>query len=425
MSVETLLNIAWVVLLSLLGLALPLGIGIMVPGSAGSGESWARGRLLLAGLLAVLLSLAGGFSLQYGAVHVLQLGERPLLSWQWSPFGPGSGLLAWAGPGVGVEAGRLALFLLQALGATTVVVLALAPLSSRLPGPGWVAMAVFIAAGFYPLLGHWVWGGGWLSAVGETAYLGHGYADWGGAGVHYALGGLLALAGLWASGTRRETPLEESGPPLGGSFLALLGITALQLAAAREVVPQLGLVAVNTWVSAAAAGLVATVYMAFTTTRFRPAMLARGLLGGAVASAGLGPLAPPMTLLLVGAVAGLLVCLGSYLVGRVWRLEDPAGIVPTFGLSGLWGLLALGLFASGAFGQGLNGIGAGRYLGVAGQGVAGIALLAPEMVPDYTQLAAQGLGCLVILLWALGPGWLLFRLASLEPRKEESAGGRE
>ena len=167
----------------------------------------------------------------------------------------------------------------------------------------------------------------------------------------------------------------------------------------------------NTWASAAAAGLVATLYMAFTTARFQPGMLARGLLAGAVASAALAPMAAPHSLLIVGAVAGLIACLGSYLVQRAWRLDDPAGIVPSFGFAGLWGLLAVGLLSDGRFGQGLNGVGLERYLGVAGQGVTGILPLVEGVVPDFGQFTAQALGLGVIFVWALGPGWLLFRLA--------------
>lgn len=445
MSTDALLNVVWVVVLSLLGLALPVGVGMM----AGRGERGeGAGRLLLAGLLTLLVSWACGFSLQYGAVHVPQLGEAPRPAWQWSPFGEGSGLLAWGGPGLPAEVGRSALFLLQAVGATTVVVLALASLGRSLPGPTLAGMAVLIGGVFYPLLGHWAWGGGWLAATGRTAYMGHGYVDYGGAGVHYALGGLLALAGLLAVRERNfpEETAEFSLPSLrlrprrqldgevrqmatemlrqagrtpdpaglgtylGGSLLALLGLTALNLAAAREVVPRLALVGANTWLGAVAGGLSAGVYMAFTTGRFHPIMLARGLLAGAVAGAGLAPFASPMALLVVGIGAGLIVCLGSYLLTQVWHLPDEAGIAPVFGFAGLWGVLAVGLFADGTFGQGLNGVGAGLYLGVAGQGVSGVFFLSPGMQPDFGQLTAQLLGLVVIVGWALGPGWFFFRL---------------
>lgn len=429
MPTDQLLNLAWLVLASIIGLALPIGLA---RSAARAGPQKDRpsadrpaagrqvaGRLLLAGLLAFLMALGVGFSLQYGALHLPQVGDPSHLAWQWAPLGPGSGLLAWAGPGLpgSTAPARMALFLLQALGTVTVVTLALAPLARRLPGPGLVGAAVLIGGLLYPLLGHWAWGRGWLAATGRTAYLGHGFVDPGGSGVQYALGGLLALAGLVAIRAWGTNSPQIEHPALGGTLLALLGMTVLHAASLREVTPRVALVVANTWSGAAAGGVVAAVYMAFTSTRLRPAMLARGLLAGAAASGGIAPFAPPTTLLLVGAVAGLLAVLGSYLVEQVWHLDDPGGVVASFGLGGLWGTLAVGLLADGTFGQGLHGVGGGRYLGVSGQGVSGIALLAPGIVPDYGQLTAQVLGLLVIVVWALAPGWLLFRLGSIQPER--------
>jgi Amt family ammonium transporter len=419
LSIALSLNLAWVLLMSLLGLALPAGVALLAGRSRGEKEGTLSGRLLLVGILALVVSFACGFSLQYGGIHAPSLGETPLVAWEWTPLGEGSGLLSWAGPLVPAESGRLVLFLFQALGAVTVTVLALAPVSGRMPGPGLVAAALFVGGVLYPLLGHWAWGGGWLAATGTTAYLGHGLVDWGGAGVLYGLGGMLGLAGLLATGTRGDETMLEKSPGAGAALLATLGVAALNLGAGWTLSPNLPLILANTLLSAAAAAVVAAMYMAFTTARFRVPMVGRGLLAGAAASAGLAPYAPPMTLLIIGAAAGLLACLGSFLFERIWRLDDRGGIASSFGLGGLWGLLAVGLFSDGTLGQGLNGIGKDAYLGVAGQGVSGIALLAPGLAPDTGQLIAQVLGLLVIVVLALGPGWLIFRLGSIRPSAQE------
>jgi len=419
LSIELLLNLSFVLLMSLLGLAVPAGVARLSGRALGEKDSAISGRLLLAGILTLLISFACGFSLQYGSIHAPSLGEVPRAAWEWAPLGAGSGLLSWSGPLVPADPGRLVLFCFQAVGAATVVVLALAPVCGRMPGPSFVAAALFVGGVLYPLLGHWTWGGGWLAATGTTAYLGHGLVDWGGAGVLYGLGGMVALAGLLAVGGRRDPVTMEQGPAVGAALLSTLGIAALNMGAGWSLSPHLPLILVNTLLSAAAAAVVAAVYMAFTTARFRIAMVGRGLLAGAAASAGLARFAPPPTLLLVGAVAGLLACLGSFLFERVWRLDDRGGIVSSFGLGGLWGLLAVGLVSDGTLGQGLHGIGPDNYLGVASQGVSGIALLAPGMVPDPGQLIAQVLGLLVIVVLALGPAWLILRLGSVRP------GGRE
>ncbi len=421
MAEAHLLNLIGLLWSVLLGLLLPLGVGRMAVSIHRGEEKRTAGRLLLAGLLILPLSLVAGFSLQYGAIHLPQLGEPPHTAWQWAPWGEGSGLLAWAGPGVPPTPGRMALLLLQVVGASVVVLIALAPLRC-LPTPALVGCTVVIGGLLYPLWGHWVWGGGWLAAVGRSAYLGHGVVDWGGAG-RYALGGLLALSGLLALHRRGRPPEADPQPPqspsLGGTFLTLLGIAGLNLAGAWGVGPQLPLVALNTWAGAAAGGLVALLYMAFVTARPQSGMAGRGLVAGAAASAALAPFAPPTTLLLVGAAAGLLTILATFFLQKFADLEDPTGTTLPFAIGGLWGLLAVGLFADGRFGQGWNGVGAGRYLGIAGQGVGGIALLAPGRAADYGQLTAQLLGCSLLLLLGLGLGWLLFRLSMAQPVEED------
>jgi Amt family ammonium transporter len=407
-------RIVWLACSGLLALAFPVGVGWMT--TRGKAPSDGQGGQLLAvALLALFVAGTVGFSLLYGAVHFSSLGEEPRPSWQWEPFGEGSGLVAWGG--IGTQAldtpARAALFLLEAAGTLSVVAIALAPALGKLAAPGWVAAAVAIAGWIYPLLGHWVWGGGWLAATGRTGYLGHGFVDPGGAGLHYALGGLLALAGLVATGSRHRGPARGGNPTPPAMLLTFSGMVWLQLGSTHTLSPELGTMALNTLASATAGGLAAALYMAFTTTRLRSDMLGRGLLAGTACAAGLAPLASTLTNVLAGAVAGCLACLGSYLIERVWKLEDSAGLVPAFGLGGLWGTLAVGLFADGRWGVGLNGIGATRYLGVPGQGVTGILFLAPGMSPDFGQLAAQVLGLAVIVGWGLGIGWLCFRLASI------------
>lgn len=412
-------GILWVTCTALLGLALGAGLTWMTAGRASTQETEA-GRMLAAALLGLIVAGTVGFPLLYGAVHFPALGESARASWQWEPFGEGSGLLAWSGIGLrdADSSSRAALLLLEGSGTVCVLAIALGPVLRRLNAPGWIAATVAIAGLVYPLMGHWVWGSGWLAATGRTGFLGHGTVDAGGAGVHYGLGGMLALAALLATRGKRRNPVREGNPSPGAVLLTFVGMLALQLGSLRDVSPRLAAVAGNTLAAAVAGGFIAGLYMAFTTSRLRGDMIGRGILAGTAAAAGPAPFAPLASLVLVGAVAGLLVCLGSYLVERVWKLEDSAGVVATFGLGGLWGMLATGLLADGSFGIGLNGVGSPRYLGVSGQGVTGIFLLAPGMAPDFGQFAAQILGAVVLLAWGLGFGYFLFRLVALGNTKK-------
>ena len=129
---------------------------------------------------------------------------------------------------------------------------------------------------------------------------------------------------------------------------------------------------------------------------------------------------PPWAALVTGAVAGLLLPLGVYLVERVIRLPDGTAAVPLGIVGGLLGPLAVALFADGRWGQGWNRVGLDEYHNVAGQGVTGF-LPAAGFVGDGTgQLIAQLAGIGAIGLLAFLVGWLVFLALNVpyRPRRE-------
>lgn len=129
---------------------------------------------------------------------------------------------------------------------------------------------------------------------------------------------------------------------------------------------------------------------------------------------------PPWAALVTGAVAGLLLPLGVYLVERVIRLPDGTAAVPLGIVGGLLGPLAVALFADGRWGQGWNRVGLDEYHAVAGQGVTGF-LPAAGFVGDGTgQLIAQLAGIGAIGLLAFLVGWLVFLALNVpyRPRRE-------
>jgi Amt family ammonium transporter len=103
-------------------------------------------------------------------------------------------------------------------------------------------------------------------------------------------------------------------------------------------------------------------------------------------------LIPPWAALAIGAAAGLLVPLVTFVIRYVLRIDDPTGAVPVGLLGGVLGALAPGLFADGLAGQGWNGVGIETYLGVTGQGITGF-FPAPGLAPDWPgQINAQLVG---------------------------------
>jgi Amt family ammonium transporter len=125
---------------------------------------------------------------------------------------------------------------------------------------------------------------------------------------------------------------------------------------------------------------------------------ARGTAAGWVAGLAAAPFLSPVAALVVGATAGLLMLLAGWLVESRLRLQDRGGVLTTFGLPALVGLLAVGVFADGTAGAGYNGVGLGQYLGAAGQGVTGL-LPASGLGSDWPgQFIAQAAGTAVIFL---------------------------
>ena len=103
-----------------------------------------------------------------------------------------------------------------------------------------------------------------------------------------------------------------------------------------------------------------------------------------------------LTWLIVGLVAGLLVCYGVYFFDHVLHVDDPCGAVSVHGVCGAWGVLAVGIFADGTYGDGWNGIKGG---------VKGI------IYGDGGQLVAQVAHVVLGFVWAFGLTWLIFTVA--------------
>src|SRR5207245_7907513 len=109
----------------------------------------------------------------------------------------------------------------------------------------------------------------------------------------------------------------------------------------------------------------------------------------------------PVGAFIIGAVAGVLVVWGVFFFDRV-KVDDPVGAISVHGINGMWGVIAVGLFADGSYGQGWNGVGATEYLGVAGRGVTGL------FYGDSTQLVAQLIECGVGMAWNVAMGGIAF-----------------
>jgi ammonium transporter, Amt family len=124
-------------------------------------------------------------------------------------------------------------------------------------------------------------------------------------------------------------------------------------------------------------------------------MMCNGMLAGMVAiTAPCAFVTAPMAIL-IGVVAGVLVVQSALFIERVLRIDDPVGASSVHGVCGAWGILALGLFADGRYGDGWNGV-PGTVRGL--------------LYGDPSQLAAQCIGIVAVVLWAGGMTYVAFRI---------------
>ena len=221
------------------------------------------------------------------------------------------------------------------------------------------ASTALLAGWTYPLFAHWVWGGGWLAQLGSNSGLGHGFVDAGGSSTIQVVGGLTALSIAWILRPRRGKYSDNGMPAaipghnvvlvLFGCMLAWLGWLGLNSAGAilfTGVAPgRAVLVAVNTTLASASAGLTATVVTRIRFTKPDASLAANGFIGGLVASSAGCALLHPAEMMVVGIIAGALVVFSVEWFEFTLRVDDPGGSISVHAMAGLWGLLAVGLLA--------------------------------------------------------------------------------
>lgn len=350
-----------------------------------------------------------GYALMFGGVGPLTvLGGKEILGIRFEPVRGWSlfGLKGFALSGKGVyDVGVFLFFLFQVVFMDTAATIVTGAMAERWRFKAFLVYGLFMSMFLYPVYGHWVWGGGWLSRLGANLGLGHGVVDFAGSSVVHAVGGLCALAGAMVIGPRigrfdsegRAHAIPGHNLPMAIIGVIILvfgwfGFNACSTLNGGDL--RLAVVAVNTLLAACAGCLSAMFYIWKKMGKPDPSMTANGMLAGLVAVTAPCAFVPAWAALLIGAVAGILVCEGVFVLER-FGVDDPVGAVAVHGFNGLWGLLALGLFADGTYGSGLNGVDGG---------VRGL------FFGDAGQLAAQAIGALVCAAFVFGLSYLFFRL---------------
>jgi len=212
--------------------------------------------------------------------------------------------------------------------------------------------SAIISALIYPIEAHWIWGGGWLSGLG--------FHDFAGSCAIHMVGGISALIGAKILGPRiGKFKKDEKGKvvkvnafPGHNITIGALGVFILWLGwygfngAAATSIPQLGSIFLTTTIAPAVATVVC---MIFTWIKYKKpdvSMCLNASLAGLVAITAGCDVTDAFGSIIIGAVSGLLVVFGVWFLDYVLHIDDPVGAVAVHCLNGIWGTLAVGLFAT-------------------------------------------------------------------------------
>ena len=281
-------------------------------------------------------------------------------------------------------------FVFQMVFAGTAATIVAGAVAERTKTQAYLAYSFIIGAIIYPLYGHWVWGGGWLGAMDKIDL--PAAADYAGSGVVHAVGGFVALAGAVVVGPRIGKFNADgsanvlSGHNVGyvviGTFILFFGWFGFNINTGDSI----GLNAINTLMAGATGSIVALYIRLVQTGKTDILIACNGALAGLVGITAGAAFVEPWSAVVIGAIAAPIMMASLMLIERVFKIDDPVGAISVHGVTGLWGLLAVGIFANG------------------NNGVEGL------VVGEGKQIISQLISMGVVLAWGLVTGFALFML---------------
>jgi ammonium transporter, Amt family len=417
-------NFSWTLLTGYLVLFMQAGFALLTCGLVRKKNAAHLMMLNFAAyVFAFLAYYAVGFAFQFGAVAInnapSNLGGTPTLnqfllgSGQWGFLG-GKGFFL---SGAGYDAGSNALTLFEVVFMETAGYIIVGAICERITFWAFILCELFVGALVYPIFGCWVWGGGWLSQLGATMNWGHGYVDFAGSTVVHAVGGFTAMALAVILGPRlgkygpdgkpRAFPAHNIVFVVTGTFILLFGWMGFNPGSTLGATDlRISVIAINTNLAAVAGAATAMIFWYFVFGKPDISMACNGMLAGLVAITAPCAFVSSNSAVVIGILAGILVCLGVLFNERVIKVDDPCGAISVHGYCGWLGAVSVGIFADGTYGAGWNGVGATTYLGKAGLGVTGL------LYGDTSQFWMQLGGATLCGIYAFGFTYLVFSVVN-------------
>ena len=279
-------------------------------------------------------------------------------------------------------------FVFQMVFAGTAATIVAGAVAERTKTQAYLAYSFIIGAVIYPLYGHWVWNeDGWLQ-FGSVDL--PGVADYAGSSVVHAVGGFIALAGAYVVGPRlrkfnsdgsaNQLPVHSVPFVIVGTFILFFGWFGFNINTGDSI----GLNAINTLLAGATGAVVALYITLVRTGQTDILMACNGALAGLVGVTAPVAFIDPWAAVAIGAIAAPIMIGSVWFIENILKIDDVVSAVSVHGVCGLWGMLAVGIFANG------------------NNGVAG--LIGGEPMQIVSQLISMG----VVLVWALATGFALF-----------------
>jgi Amt family ammonium transporter len=368
------INIVWTLITGYLVMFMQLGFALVETGFTRAKNA---GHTMLMNFMVYVIGMLGfwicGFAFMFGGVgQVANLGMGANLGNEvtWTILGKPFGIIGYKGfflTGGSYDVSVFTLFLFQMVFMDTTATIPTGAMAERWKFLAFCVYGFFISMLIYPIYGNWVWGGGWLSQMGANFGLGHGAVDFAGSGVVHMVGGVTALAGAIVLGPRIGKYKKDGTPnaipghhiPMGIAGALILafgwfGFNPGSTLAGTDL--RIGVIATNTMLASAAGAFSAVAYMWVRYGKPDPTMAANGLLAGLVAITAPCAFVTAPSAVLIGLIAGVLVVLSVLFVDGVLKVDDPVGAVSVHGTCGAWGVLSLGLFADGTYGDKWNSV---------------------------------------------------------------------
>jgi Amt family ammonium transporter len=293
------------------------------------------------------------------------------------------------------DTSNFAIWLFQAVFAATAATIVSGAMAERTRFSSYLIFCVIITALVYPVAGHWIWGGGWLAKIGMI--------DFAGSTVVHSVGGFSALAGALVLGPRlgKYNRDGSSNAIPGHSIpLAALGVFILWFgwfgfnpgSTLSGTSPAISFIAVNTAIAGAAGAIGAMLYVWIRYKKPDASMVLNGALAGLVGITAGCAVVSPVSAMIIGFIAGILVIISVDLFDRKLRIDDPVGAISVHGICGVFGTLAVGFFAE------------SRYAEIVGfSGVNGL-----FFGGGAKQLLVQFIGSMATIAWSFSVMFVLF-----------------